>query len=424
MIIHQPVIKENANEISIAAEIEIQNQDRPYPRELWFKFPIGYKDYLTDRTDGFAASLLPLAMHLGEDLDIRGELSYRLAYGLREYQKIQSNWNSDFFKSVDIKYRALVTVDAGATQGAVGSAFSGGVDSFHTLWTHLPQNEPFAKYRITDCLLINGIDIDLDLDSTGSFEKIQKIYEPIMREHHINLWISRTNVMQFIYMELLMASVGAVVTASALVLGRLFSRFYIPSSAEFMELKMRPNGSNIVVDHLLGTETMETIHDNVHLTRLEKTAAIARWPVTYPSLRVCFNGTTVPEQAPVIKNCCRCEKCVRTMVDLDVHAKLSLYAAFTEPLTRGKIRGLKYVYKIMRIYAWDTMRYAFKTGRKNIAFDLGFVIFINALLWQPVHRLHIFSYHLETRSKHYARFMKPIKKFSKKMKLGKGWLYS
>ena len=44
---------------------------------------------------------------IGEDLEIRGELSSRLAYGLQEYERIQHLWKPDIFKPIGIKFRNL-----------------------------------------------------------------------------------------------------------------------------------------------------------------------------------------------------------------------------------------------------------------------------------------------------------------------------
>ncbi|MBW2690932.1 MAG: hypothetical protein JRC99_13555 [Deltaproteobacteria bacterium] len=78
MIIHKPKIIEDETSVTISAKIEVENPLSGFPEFLFYKFPKGYKDFITDRVDGFAVSLLPLAMQLGEDLEIRGSLSSRL----------------------------------------------------------------------------------------------------------------------------------------------------------------------------------------------------------------------------------------------------------------------------------------------------------------------------------------------------------
>jgi len=89
MVIHKPIITEEEEEICVSAKVEVKSSKIKAPDNLWFTFPRSYKEYITDRTDGFAAALLPIAMALDEDMEVKGVVSPRLAYGLREHQKIQ-----------------------------------------------------------------------------------------------------------------------------------------------------------------------------------------------------------------------------------------------------------------------------------------------------------------------------------------------
>jgi len=423
MIIHKPVIREENREISISAKIEIRNTDKACPPELWFKFPSRYKEYVTDRADGFAVALLPLAMYLGEDLEIRGEVSSRLAFGMREYLRIQSQWKPDFFKMIEIQYDRLAASDASAPLSGVGCAFSGGIDSYHTLWSHLPQNESFSKYRITHALMINGFEIDMDLDNNEDFQNKQNIYEPIMKKNGLEFLVSRTNHMLFAGFEVHKQSFAAFITASALVLGRLFFRFYIPSSYKFTSLELHPDGSHLMLDHLLGTETMQTVHDNPHLTRVEKAAALVQWPDTYHSLRVCFQGTAVNKETNTIVNCCRCEKCVRTMTTLQILGVLPKYTSFPKPFKRRDIRNYKLVHKGRPIFTHEMIDYAVQTGRRDIAFDLRCARLKSRILWRPLHDLAVLSFRLERRFKCYAWLIGFVKAFLKKYQWGRGWLY-
>ena len=65
MIVHEPEIIEKGGEIKVSSRIEIEPSGGRFPATLWFRFPADYRDYVTDRSDGFAVALLPLAMELG-----------------------------------------------------------------------------------------------------------------------------------------------------------------------------------------------------------------------------------------------------------------------------------------------------------------------------------------------------------------------
>jgi len=307
---------------------------------------------------------------LGENLEVRGEISAALAYGLREYQLIQSIWQPEWFKPIDIKFESLETIRKSDTKGKVGCTFSGGVDSYYTVWNHLPQNEPNPEYRLTHCLLINGFDRNTDLDDTGTYHKFQNVFEPVLNSLGLELLISRTNLRQFADLPLRRQSFGSVVTASALVLGNLFSCFYVASSYKFTRLGLHPDGSHLMLDHHLRTETMETVHDAAHLTRIEKVAALARFPATYTTLCVCFQPITFNLETGALENCCTCEKCARTMVTLDLFGSLEKYKTFPKSIDFRALHRIDYRTKGTRLFIWEIVNLAREKKCMRVIFHL------------------------------------------------------
>ncbi len=423
MVIHTPELTEHADGITVTAAVEIERQGTDLPKTLWFAFPTSVAGFVSDRADAFAVALLPLAMHLGEPMTVRGELSYRLARGLREYQWFQATWKPTFFSEVEIRCGELRSRNPADGSGAVGSAFSGGVDSFHTLWTHLKENEPYVPFRITHCLMINGFDPDTDLDGTGRFTGMQQLYEALMARLGVQLVVVRTNLLQFLGLDIQKQSFAAFVTAPALALGTMFSRYYVPSSYKFTQLGPFPDGSHPMFDHLLGSETMETIHDGGHLTRVAKTVAISSWPETFDLLRVCFCGTGIQKSRRAIANCCACEKCLRTMTTLDIAGTLEKYRCFSKPLRRTNIRRLEYGYPGVRVFADEIIDYARRQGRSDVVRDLRWAIAHSVLYRARVRSLMLASYQLEQRSGPYAAIVRPTKRLVQRMGLGRGWLY-
>jgi hypothetical protein len=423
MIIDRPQMRESGSETTVEAAVKLEHSDAAYPATLWFTFPERFGKFVTDRADGFAVALLPLAMRLGESVAIHGELSYRLAHGMRDYQRIQSEWKPGFFRQVEIFGDDLLSRNRAEGSGAVGAAFSGGIDSFHTLWTHLAENEPYPPFRVTHCLMINGFDLDADLSNTGSFLRMQRLYEPMMRRLGVEFVVVRTNLLQFLGVHIQKQAFAAFITAPALVLGRLFSRYYVSSGCKFTTLGMYPDGSSLMFDHLLATETMEVSHEGAHLTRVEKTVAISRWPETFDRLRVCFRATGVQEERNAIANCCACEKCVRTMMTLDVAGALENYRCFSKPLARRNIRRLEYGDAACRAIAEEILAYARQKGRKDVVRDLRWAIVLSVLYRTRMRELMLASHELEQRSARWAAIARPTKRLMKRMGLGRGWLY-
>jgi len=400
MKIFRPVVIEDGSEVCVSARVEVSSARTELPDELWFRFPISCKDYVTDHLNGFAVALLPLAMALGEDLHMEGILSPRLLRGMEEYQRVQCAWKPTFFKPVSIYQDQLQAAEVGPLGSGVGSAFSGGVDSFQTLWSHLPGNEPIQKYRISHCLMINEIEADSDIEDEVRFSRTQKLIEPMMVSHGLDFIVCGTNYASFSDPNILKQCFAAMVTTPALVLGRLFSCFFVPSSYRFDEFYR--DGSHLMLDHLVSTESMETISDSSHLNRPEKTAIVSNWSATHPLLRVCFNPTGFREDTGSIMNCCRCEKCIRTMKTLEILGRLDKHTSFSKKPGHFDVWKCYYGHKGARIHAREVMSQAWKAGKLGIWTDYCVAIAVSMVIKVPRQLLQRTHLLLEERSEFYA----------------------
>ncbi len=423
MIIHEPQVTSSPGEVRVEARVDCDQPDTRRPRTLWFVFPRTYERFVSEGADGFAAALLPLAMRTGEPMRVRGSLSYRLAAGMRDYQRIQSVWTPDFFRQVEIRADDLRTRARAGASNAVGLAFSGGVDSFHTLWTHLPENEPYPPFRVSHCVMINGFDEDADLQDGGSFRRIERLYEPLMAAHGLELLVARTNLLHFLDPFIRAQSFASFLTAPALVLGGLFSRYFVSSGCKFTTLGMFRDGSSLMFDHLLATETMEVFHDGAHSSRFEKIVALSRWPETYNRLRVCFRATGVPEGGHAIANCCTCEKCLRTMIMLEIAGVLERYTSFPKRMETRNIRKAELADPGRTLFAAEIIEEAARAGRKDIVRDMRRAVLRSAVVRPRIRAIVAASARLERRSKAFAAVVAGPKALLKRFGWGRGWLY-
>jgi hypothetical protein len=390
MKIFRPKITQEGAEVRVSARVEVNTSKTELSQELWFIFPSSCRDNVTDHLNGFVVALLPLAMTLEEDMQMEGVLSPRLLRGLEEYQSIQCAWKPTSFKPIKIESDLLQPTERDRSEPVVGCSFSGGVDSSFTLWRHLPENERDHAWRISHCLMINGFDSDSDINNSGHFNRIQQALEPMMDHLGLQLIVCRTNYMSFSDPYILKQSFGAMVTSPALILGRLFSSLFIPASYRFDEFFR--DGSHLLFDHLLRTETMEIIHDASHLTRPEKTAIISKWSDTYTTLRVCFNKTSYREETNSIENCCKCEKCIRTMKSLEMYGGLEKYKTFPRRPSHLDVWMCYYGYKGVRIHAKEIISQALKVGRADIVIDYCIAIVKSMIIKIPrelIGRLHL-----------------------------------
>lgn len=370
MIVHAPEMRSENGEVCVSARVELQTRGVNIPEVLWFKFPESYDEFVTDRADAFAVSSLLLAMTLGEDMEVRGVLSPRLVSGMQEYQRIFNLWFPQRFKLIDIRCNNYERQHEDDVKGGVACAFSGGVDSFYTLWSHPPQNERNLDYQVSYALFVHGFDIALEDEAT--YSTARHAYEETMQMLGLQLLTARTNVRQLLACVDWGLAHGSALIGLALALGLLLSRFYVPATHTYSDLV--PWGSDPRLDPLLSTETLQVVHDGASVTRVEKTAVIAQWAETYSRLRVCW---VKPDG---LSNCCRCEKCIRTMIALDMVGTLPQYTTFPLPMERQNIRSCRFLNESERAFAREIIDRAIAVGRKDIAFDVRYALFRSRVL--------------------------------------------
>jgi hypothetical protein len=125
---------------------------------------------------------------------------------------------------------------------------------------------------------------------------------------------------------------GPALAATAYLLSPLFHRIYMPASYTYAE--MLPWGSHRLLDPLWSSEDLEFAHDGSEATRIQKAALVVTSAFALANLRVCFFSTES------IYNCGRCEKCLRTMVNLYAVGALERCSTFANTVDIGRIKRM------------------------------------------------------------------------------------
>lgn len=368
MILFQPEKKIEFGNVVTSANIYFDKHPEFMPESLWFRYPEKYYDRINLRADGFVFTALVVAMYLGEDLIIEAPVSQRLAYHLPEYRNVFHSWYPKIFKKVNLKNKNVVISQNSIPQPVVGAAFSGGVDSFYTLWAHLPQNLEIDEYKITHGLFIHGMDIRLD--DTETYDITYNIYNNLFEKLGLELIPVATNAYKFSEFRInwLMFH-GAPLVGAALTLGPWMGKFIVPSAYNSYN-NLQPSGANPVTDLLMSTEHTEIIHHAVSIPRYMKILELSTWENTYNVLRVCSKKNSSKK----IENCCRCHKCYRNMAIMELlgtnrfYTTLPRWISFEDffrwgslypmnPQLDGEIVELAFRKKNLRI--WLGMRIAF-----------------------------------------------------------------
>jgi hypothetical protein len=350
-------------EVVVSARVTF---DRPLlnkPERVWFAFPKKFAPFVTRRSDAFAAGLIVLAMHSGEEMIVEGELSPRLVRGLYEYQRVFQFWYPHLLSLVKLKTEILSELAPEQAGKATMTLFSGGVDSTFTLLKHLPEHQPLPDFQVKYALFIHGYDIPLQ--NPASFENASRTFSPELAAAGVELIPVRTNLRYFTSGLLpWMVAHGCATIAAGLTLDRLCSNLLVPATHCLDDFKAW--GSSQMVDHWLSTETIETLHHGVSFARMDKIAAIAGWQPAHHFLRVCINE----DGRDGVHNCSVCEKCTRTMIMLQLCGRLDRFQTFNRKIRLWDIVRWTPHYGFSVVYTPSMRSYAAQSGQTQYLLPL------------------------------------------------------
>lgn len=151
---------------------------------------------------------------------------------------------------------------------------------------------------------------------------------------------------------------GTGLAAVALLFSPVFRRAYVPATFGFSATF--PWGSDFRVDHLLSNDATELVHDGAHASRMAKILTISGWKPSFDRLRVCW------ENPSGLRNCGRCDKCLRTMIGLELAGARERYTTFPDlPDPRALVfPAPKKPYQLA--FMCDLLTYAEQAGRRDI----------------------------------------------------------
>ena len=253
----------------------------------------------------FAAALLLPSMKQGEDLIIKGSISEQLLKGMYAVMEEVQHWDLGL-RPVEIRADAVVP-DAHEPH-RTASFFSGGVDSFYTYLKH--KEDPVEADRVDNFILVDGFDIDLR--NKPLWNRTLRNIKAIAAAENVELSVVKTNIYGLVQPILSWDySHGGCLAAVGLFLRGAFRRVYVPSTLSVEE--QMPWGSSLALDGHWSTESTTFVHDGTEATRINKVIwQIAQSSLALEHLRVCY------ENENGAYNCGKCDKCLRTMINLYV----------------------------------------------------------------------------------------------------------
>ncbi len=302
---------------------------------IWVSVPKEYESWLcTERYDGFLAALLYPAMAYHEAIEIEGVVSKRLLRNInRSIRHILLSYD---------KHLHPITVTVGEVSGEpipsaahTGTGFSGGVDSFSTIYDNY-VNETDPAYRIDTLLCINvgmygayNVVTRRGYDDKEVFRRASAPLKQYADSVGLPFLTVDSNFHRyndewgFQRVFPLVLAAGVLSLQAGLVKYYLASagldyNMWIDTASTYRRYDMGGFGDP-VIPHLLSTETTELISDGMQHTRIRKTLNIAEYLPTRQFLDVCGGDKRHKT------NCGICSKCMRVGLTLDSVGKLEDY---------------------------------------------------------------------------------------------------
>lgn len=307
-------------------------------RDVWtrqVRFASGDVELRPSAAAQIAVGLLP-AMRHGTPLTLEGDIDRRMQRALQTIQDIQVAWVPNL---QHIEVSCPVVEVPSRTASRVGCFFTGGVDSFFTVLKH--------RAEITDLIFVHGYDVPLDnLPLRGQISSTVRQVAALVGLGVVEI---ETDVRAFLDPHVRWgAAHGAALAAVGHLLSEQFGKMYIGSSYSYPDLF--PWGSHPLLDPLWSDGAVEFVHDGCEATRVEKVGFIASHELALRHLRVCWQN---PGGA---YNCGRCDKCLRTMISLEVFGTLSKCATFSEPLDPRRVADMRIASQSERVFAMQNLR--------------------------------------------------------------------
>lgn len=343
--IHGIEVKKN----KVLATITINNEDN----KLFYEFPFDMEKRTIHPANALLVAFLPIAMRLRQNIKIDGEVSEKLFNNMIEYQNIVNKWYPDETSKVEIIVKDIYD-DTISVKGKTISCFTGGVDAFYSLIKH--------DKEIDDLLYVWGF--DLPITEENFYKKIKNHLEKVACKFSKNLIFVKTNLGFEItnkYASWGDYCYGPAIASVILLMSDEYSKCFMPSCNDYSVLV--PRGSHILINHLFSCDSLTFIYDGAEKSRSEKIEFIADNKMVQKHLRVCYRTNTD-------YNCCKCEKCIRTMASLEAVGKLDLVTAFKDKLNYDLITNTKLSSPSELSFAKATLKIALKNKKNKLAKQL------------------------------------------------------
>ncbi len=324
-LIPEPVRVEGPD-VEVAAVLAHPDGER---HRLWWRLPMEWRDALTSWADPFVIAFFFPILQWRRDVVVEGAVSPSLLANLEQYMALWRAWLPDRHQPVDIRAREEIEAPAPAARGQAIAPLSCGVDSCFTVFRHTQGLMGRRNQPIGATIVLHGFDIRLDQDnSDGMYGGLLAGARVMAASLNLPCIPIRANFHEVptVWYE----SFGTALNSSLRLLSGRFDTALFPNDIPYTRMHV-PWGSHPVSNPLMSSRHFQVIDDGAESSRSEKIQLLARWPEAMRHLHVCLVNWGSHA------NCCKCEKCIRTILSFRV-AGVPLPPAFESDVGPARIR--------------------------------------------------------------------------------------
>lgn len=313
MILSKPYITKMDDKIRINVDIESNNKIKT----IWYECDQTFEEYIcTERLDGFIVTLMLYAMKNGEDIICQEKISEKLYYQITNFLIPTLTKNIKEYKN--IKIEAQLSNEKLNSKGLVGTGITCGVDSFYTIFHN--KNKQTTNYNVNalTCFNTGGNGSYGGEKARKLFNERAKINESFAKQYNYLFLKVDSNISEFLNMVNIETHSYRTM-AVPLIFQKLFRVYYFASGYSLNEFKIEKAGLakiDLLNVHCFSNENVTFYSTGSECNRIEKLKLVSEFEETYNYLNVCTDTS---------KNCSKCEKCIRTMLELYSIDKLELY---------------------------------------------------------------------------------------------------
>jgi len=324
-------IQKSGDLARVVATVHFEEKNEP-AREIFIETEAAFADDLANHPHAFAVGCLVPALFFGEKrLALDEAICPRLKEGLETVMAIMQHWTDGAFQPLAIDAPLQKNSPNAEKTRRAAIFLSGGMDSLAALKRLRDNYAPAHPAYPRDALLVHGFDIGGVIERGAKyhvFERAKTAMGPVAVEAGLRLIPVYTNIRHLCDDRDLWLNqfFGAVLAAVAHALAPRIELAWLASSYDIPHL--HPCGSHPLLDPEYSSHDLAIHHRDAGLSRMAKLKIVAGWETAFQNFRVCL--ANVPDKL----NCGRCEKCVRTMLELEALGLLDRTRAFEDDAVR------------------------------------------------------------------------------------------